>query len=374
MENGVHLPPDTGKHFSLMNDHIPSLHDPLPLKSPEPLQRPVTNGKATLHDESTLTEKLTTRSLARVPPSGVWAPAITFFDPTTNEIDISAQARYFSYLSKTGLAGLVVLGTNAETFLLTREERKLLLETARAACGPSYPIMAGVSGHSTKQVLEFVQDAVDAGSDYVLLLPPAYFGKAITPAVIEGFFADVAKQSPLPIVIYNFPTVCNGIDLDSTTIARLANANRNIVGVKLTCGAVAKIIRLAATFPPERFAIYGGQADFLIGGLASGSAGTIAGFANVFPKTIVRIYDLYTQGKMKEASELHRRAALAEQSCKSGIAAVKFAVGLRTARAAGLEGAEGLVRPRRPYLEPTEAEKRVIGEMIGGLVEVEDSL
>lgn len=310
----------------------------------------------------------------RVPPSGVWAPAITFFDHSTDTLDTESQAKYYSYLSKTGLAGLVILGTNAETFLLTREERKTLLETARKATGPDFPIMAGVGGHGTKQVLEFIADAADAGANYVLLLPPAYFGKQTTPAVINGFFDDVAKQSPLPIVIYNFPVVTNGIDLDSATITNLAKKHSNIIGVKLTCGAVAKITRLAAEFPAGEFATYGGQSDFLIGGLASGSAGTIAGFANVFPKTIVRIYDLYNEGKFKEALELHKHAALAEQPCKAGISAVKYAAALNTAKLAGIEGAEEKLKPRRPYLPPSDAEKKVIEEQTAGLVSIEASL
>ncbi|RYP66379.1 hypothetical protein DL769_006041 [Monosporascus sp. CRB-8-3] len=313
-------------------------------------------------------------SLPKVPPSGVWAPAITFFDHSTDTLDTESQAKFYSYLSKSGLAGLVVLGTNSETFLLTREERKTLLETARRACGPSYPIMAGVGGHSTKQVLEFIADAADAGANYALLLPPAYFGKQTTPAVIDSFFNDVAKESPLPIVIYNFPAVCNGIDLDSATIARLAKTHSNIVGVKLTCGAVAKITRLAAELPSEQFATFGGQSDFLIGGLASGSAGTIAGFANVFPKTIVQIYNLYKEGKFQEAMDLHKKAALAEQPCKAGIASVKYAAALNTAKAAGIEGALEKLKPRRPYTEPSDAAKKVIESQIAGLVSVEASL
>jgi 4-hydroxy-2-oxoglutarate aldolase len=321
-----------------------------------------------------LTPEATTASVPQVPPSGVWAPAITFFDHSTDTLDTDAQAKYYSYLSKCGLAGLVILGTNAETFLLTREERKTLLETARKACGPSYPIMAGVGGHSTKQVLEFIADAADAGANYVLLLPPAYFGKQTTPAVIDSFFNDVAKASALPIVIYNFPTVCNGIDLDSATITRLAKTHSNIVGVKLTCGAVAKITRLSAELPADRFATFGGQSDFLIGGLAAGSMGTIAGFANVFPKTIVHIYDLYQDGKFQEAMELHKKAALAEQPCKAGIASVKYAAALNTAKAAGIEDALEKLKPRRPYIETSEAERRVIESQIAGLVSIETSL
>lgn len=315
--------------------------------------------------------------IASVPPSGVWAPTITFFNhDDTDTIDTASQSKYYTYLStQTGLAGLVVLGTNAETFLLTREERKHLLQTARQACGPTYPIMAGVSGHSTKQVLEFIADAKEAGSNYALLLPPAYFGKQTTPAVISSFFDDVAAASPLPIVIYNFPAVCNGIDLDSATIARLAQKHSNvIVGVKLTCGAVAKITRLAAELPAQKFATFGGQSDFLIGGLAAGSMGTIAGFANVFPKTIVKIYTLYQAGKIKEAMELHKQAALAEQPCKAGIASVKYAAALNTAKAAGIENAVEKLKPRRPYLEPSEAEKKSIEAQIEGLVRIEAGL
>ncbi|KAL4943534.1 hypothetical protein BDV06DRAFT_221097 [Aspergillus oleicola] len=308
------------------------------------------------------------------PPSGVWAPAITFFNHSTDELDTNAQSAYYHYLSTTGLAGLVILGTNAETFLLTRTERKTLLTTARHAVGPGFPIMAGVSGHSTKQVLEFISDAKDSGADYALLLPPGYFGKQSTMDIVREFYEDVASKSCLPIVIYNFPAVVNGVDIDSATIAGLARKYDNIVGVKLTCGSVAKITRLSAELQEGKFAAYAGQSDFLIGGLAAGGAGTIAGFANVFPRTIVRIYDLYQQGKVKEAMELHKKAALAEQPCKAGIASVKYAAGITTARRAGISGAEEKLRPRRPYRELDEKGKKGVVEGIEGLLGVEEAL
>lgn len=68
-----------------------------------------------------------------VPPSGIWCPAVTLFDPETDTLDIPSQKKYFALLARSGLAGLLVLGTNAETFLLTREERKALLVAAREA-------------------------------------------------------------------------------------------------------------------------------------------------------------------------------------------------------------------------------------------------
>lgn len=316
-----------------------------------------------------------------IPASGVWCPAVTFFNHEEDSLDLHAQSQYFSYLSKTGLAGLVILGTNSEAFLLTREERHQLISTARSAVGPDFPLMAGVGSHSTKQSLELAQDAAAAGADYLLVLPPAYFGKATSMGVVKRFFSEMAAKSPLPIVIYNFPGVCNGVDMDSETMTAIVresaaanNGKSNVVGVKLTCASVGKITRLAATHKPDEFAIYGGQSDFLIGGLASGSAGCIAAFANVFPKVTAKIYDLYSKGQFKKAMELQQKAALAESPCKSGIASTKYAVASFSAVAAGIDEAEEKLKPRHPYEPVPEGSKKAIKQAMSDVAEIEQGL
>lgn len=324
---------------------------------------------------------ITVSAQPHVPPSGVWCPAVTFFQHETDTLDLAAQSQYFKYLSQTGLAGLVILGTNSEAFLLTREERAQLIATARAAVGPNFPLMAGVGAHSTKQTLEFAQDAAAAGANYLLVLPPAYFGKATSMSVVKRFFADVAAKSPLPIVVYNFPGVCNGVDMDSETITAIARdsaaangGSSNVVGVKLTCGSVGKITRLAASFGADEFATFGGQSDFLIGGLAAGSAGCIAAFANVFPKLAARVYALYRDGRVDEAIKLQRLAALAESPIKAGVASTKFAVATYSAPLAGVESPEEKLLPRHPYEGVGEAVKKAVRENMAEAAAVEKSL
>ncbi|KAL2856631.1 hypothetical protein BJY01DRAFT_203172 [Aspergillus pseudoustus] len=320
-------------------------------------------------------------SLPHVPPAGVWVPAVTPFNHETDTIDVEAYKKYCKYLSQ-HLTGLVILGTNAEAFLLTRDERAQAIRIAREAVGTNYPIMAGVGAHSTKQVLELANDAAEAGANYLLVLPPAYFGKATTPSVVKRFFADIAAKAPLPIVVYNFPGVTNGVDIDSDTIVEIvrasaaASGNRksNVVGVKLTCAQVGKITRLTAAFGPDEFAVFGGQSDFLIGGLSVGSAGCIAAFANVVPKTIMRIYRLYKEGKVDEALALHRKAALAESPCKSGIASTKFAAAIVSASRAGIENAENKFKPRTPYEEAGEAAKTNVKKVMAEIIAIEDRL
>ena len=309
------------------------------------------------------------------PAPGVWCPAVTFYEPTTGSLDLVAQKQYFWYLSKSGLTGLVVLGSNAEAFLLTRDEKIAIMKAARAAVGPDYPLMMGVSGFSVAQVLENMQDALAAGANYGLLLPAAYYGPATSKEVTVGFYSEIAQKSDLPIVIYNFPGICNGVDLDSVTIADLAKRNTGkIVGVKLTCGSVAKITRLCAELPSESFSVYAGQADWLVAGLAVGSAGCVSAFSNVFPKVCSKIYKLYTSGKTEEALELHRKAALAESPIKAGIAPTKHAVSQYSAKAAGIENAEEKLKPRRPYQPVGDAIKASVKTAMDDLAGIEKGL
>ncbi|KAK5729169.1 hypothetical protein LTR15_002311 [Elasticomyces elasticus] len=157
-------------------------------------------------------------------------------------------------------------------------------------------------------------------------------------------------------------------------MAALARKHKNIVGVKLTCASVGKITRLAAEFTNSEFAIFGGQSDFLLGGMAVGSAGCIAAFANVFPKSIKRIYDLYKEGKHEDAMKIHRVAALAESLSKSGIANTKYAASLTSAKSAGIDGAGEKLRPRRPYEPPGAEAKKDIEAKMQEMMKIEASL
>ena len=247
------------------------------------------------------------------------------------------------------------------------------MRTARSAVGPKYPLIMGISGFSVAQVLENITVAMACGANYGLLLPAAYYGSAATSKeVVLGFYDEVARKSDLPIIIYNFPGLCNGVDMDSNMIAELAKRHDGkIVGVKLTCGSVAKITRLCAELPSDKFSVFAGQADWLVAGLAVGSAGCVSAFSNVFPGVCSEIYKLYVEGKREEALELQRKAALAESPIKAGIAPTKYAVSVYSAKEAGIEEAESKLMPRRPYLPVGEEMKAGVRRAMDGLVEIE---
>jgi dihydrodipicolinate synthase/N-acetylneuraminate lyase len=125
-----------------------------------------------------------------------------------------------------------------------------------------------------------------------------------------SFFQDVANASPVPIVIYNYPPAAGGIDLSSDAITQLSQ-HPNIVGCKLTCGNTGKLNRIAAATraatpsePGSGFMCMGGSADFLLQTLVGGGSGIIGGFANIAPKSCVKLLDLFEAGNLKEARKL----------------------------------------------------------------------
>ena len=113
-------------------------------------------------------------------------------------------------------------------------------------------------------------------------------------------------------MIYNYPGVTAGIDLDSDFLYDLAQ-HPNIVGVKLTCASVGKLTRLVLSTNADEFAVFGGQADFLVASLAVGSAGCIGGVCNIAPKASVEIFRSYQKGDVQTAKKAQKIVAMGER-------------------------------------------------------------
>lgn len=188
--------------------------------------------------------------------------------------------------------------------------------------------------------------------------------------VIKSFFLDVATESPVPILIYNFPAVAQGIDLDSTLISGLSESHPNIVGCKLTCGNLGKLHRIAhsPSCPPSKFAPFAGKSDFFLHGLVAGSNGVIAAAANFAPRVHVKLLEKYDQGDLKGAQELQTTLSDADWVLvQLGVAGLKAALAKYYGYGAG--------RSRRPLTSGGEAVQTALegdaGRVLQGLVELE---
>ncbi|KAJ0293327.1 hypothetical protein CBS470a_001929 [Colletotrichum nupharicola] len=233
-----------------------------------------------------------TSTLHRPLPRGIYTPLPTFFLPS-EDVDLDAFATHVRHVAAAGTVP-VVAGSAGEAPHLSADERTQLIKTARSSLDEGglqhVPIVAGIGAPSTRETIELAKKAEAAGADYAMVLPPGYYGGQLgSPAgrlALTKFFVDVAEASPLPVILYNFPAVSGGIDLDSDLIVDVMKGSDNVVGVKLTCASVGKITRINAvvsapsfmeTYPRRRqgdnFKIIDGFIDILLPSIASGAAG-----------------------------------------------------------------------------------------------------
>ncbi|KAI9748800.1 MAG: L-threo-3-deoxy-hexylosonate aldolase [Chaenotheca gracillima] len=308
--------------------------------------------------------------------AGVYAPMLTFFDPATENLDLPAIRKHVVRLATDGLVGLVTMGSNGEAVHMNREERRQVTETTRQALDGAgftkFPIIVGAAEQSVRGSVELCKDAAAAGADYVLVIPPSYFRAAMNEDTLYDYFIGIADQSPLPVMLYNYPGAVAGIDMDSDFMIKLAE-HRNIVGVKFTCGNNGKLTRVAAATnaltPKDNgsgFMALGGMADFTLQTMVSGGSGIISGGANVFPKVCVDVFNLYNQGKIEEAQKAQKLLSQGDWVLtKAAIPGTK----------AALQHYFGYgAYPRRPLQRLTEAKTKTLVDQVGPIMKKEQSL
>src|SRR6266704_6027384 len=235
---------------------------------------------------------------------GIYPPLPTFFDQQ-DELDLVTLRRHIQRLAESGVAGYVVMGTNGEAVHLTKEERAQVIEAARDAAGEHALILAGCGEQSTRATIANCQQAARSGANAALVLPPFYFKGRMDSRALTAHYRAVADSSPLPVVIYNMPASTAGLDLDATTISTLAE-HPNIIGVKDSAGNMAKLAQIVATTSvagegTKHFSVFAGSAGYLLPALVVGAVGAVAALANIFPREVCRVQELFKTGQLEEA-------------------------------------------------------------------------
>lgn len=177
-------------------------------------------------------------SHAAAPPKGIYPPCVTFLNDDES-IDFGSITKHVLRLAAGGVVGLVIHGSNGEAVHLDNAERSAIIKHVRSTLDSNgfnhLVIIAGCGAASKRATVQLTKEAEEAGAAFALILPPNYWSGAMTKPVLTSYFKEVADESPLPVMLYNFPLVANGINLDSDTMIELSK-HRNIVGTKLTCG------------------------------------------------------------------------------------------------------------------------------------------
>jgi len=283
--------------------------------------------------------------------NGIYTPIVTPFDEK-EEIDYGKLKHNLDKWSRTGLDGIVVLGSNGEFVYLSEAEKLQVIEFTVKNFTKDKKIIAGASCESTRETISLAKKAAALGVDAVLLLPPNYYKGGMKEEILYRHFTDVADECPVPVMLYNMPGN-TGINLTSGLIARLAR-HPNIVGIKDTGGNVVQIAETVRD-TPEDFAVFAGNTGYLLPALAVGARGATLALANILPDECCRLVSLAKEGRFDEAKALQLKLLKinALVTATYGVAGLKAALDLL-----GYQG--GL--PRRPLRPAGDEVKAVIRE------------
>lgn len=296
-------------------------------------------------------------------PNGIYPPVPTFFDEHEN-LDLETLRKHLLRLAGSGIAGYVLMGSNGEAVHLSNDERKQVIETARAVTQEMNTagsdesgtlLIAGCGDSSTRATIAHCVQAAHCGADFALVLPPFYYRGRMDTQPLFTHYSTVADHSPLPILIYNMPANTAGLDLSAQFIRTLAE-HPNIVGVKDSAGNVAKLTQIIASVP-STFHVFAGSASYLLPALAVGACGAVAALANIFPQEVCDIQALFEAGQLDEARTLQARLIPINDAVTSGYGVAGLKAGLELV--AGYGGS-----PRLPLLPLNVQERTQLAELV----------
>ena len=241
--------------------------------------------------------------------SGVGAAMVT---PFTREgrIDYQALERMVDYVIDGGVDYIVALGTTAETPTLYIQERAVVARYIIDRAAGRVPIVLGVGGNSTSEVLDQLREIDLRGADAILSVTP-YYNKPSQEGLYQHFKV-VSEHSPLPIILYNIAGR-TGVNMTAETTLRITRDFHNIIGIKEASGDIAQIQEIIDR-RPEGFLVLSGDDGIAVEVIRRGGDGVISVAVNAFPQRFMELIRLARAGCFEEAAAAYAPLAEAVKS------------------------------------------------------------
>ncbi|MFT6849371.1 MAG: 4-hydroxy-tetrahydrodipicolinate synthase [Sphingobacteriales bacterium] len=230
---------------------------------------------------------------------GTGVAMVTPFN-TDESIDFIGLKKLIDHLIDGGVDYLVVLGTTGETATLTKNEKQQVFQAVADANHGRVPLVAGLGGNFTAEVVEAVSNFKIVGYEAILSVSP-YYNKPTQEGIYQHYKA-VAEASNLPIIMYNVPGRTGSNMLPSTTL-RLAQVD-NIIGMKEACGNMEQIMAIIKD-RPKGFLVISGDDLLTQPIIMAGGDGVISVVGNVAPKIFSNMVRFAMAGNMKSSQINH---------------------------------------------------------------------
>ncbi len=217
-----------------------------------------------------------------------------------NQVDTEALSRIVNYVIDGGVDFIVVLGTTSEAPTLTKEEKQLVKQTIIAANRGRLPLVIGIGGNNTQNVIEEIKQT-DLSEFVAILSVTPYYNKP-SQSGLYAHFGAIARESSLPIILYNVPGR-TGVSMTAETVLRLANDFSNIIAIKEASGNMVLDMNILKA-SSDHFSFLSGDDTTTLLSVYMGGVGAISVIGIAYPNEFSRMVRLGLEGKIGEANKL----------------------------------------------------------------------
>ena len=217
------------------------------------------------------------------------------------EIDWDGLKKLIQHLSEGKVDYLVVMGTTGENVALSKSEKQQVFSFVAQNNYANLPLVAGIGGNNTNDVLDALTSTDLIGYQAILSVSP-YYNKPNQEGIFQHY-SLIAEKSPLPVILYNVPGR-TGMNVSAKTTIRLANAYKNIIGIKEASGNMEQMMQIIKD-KPEGFEVISGDDGLALPLIAAGAIGVISVVANAFPRDFSAMVKFCLQGDFISARPLH---------------------------------------------------------------------
>jgi 4-hydroxy-tetrahydrodipicolinate synthase len=214
------------------------------------------------------------------------------------EIDYASLGRLLKHVSQGGVEYLVVMGTTGESATLSAEEKSEVLSFVKKNNTTGLPIVYGLGGNNTKELLEQIAHTDWNGIDAILSVSP-YYNKPSQAGIYEHY-KTIADACPVPVILYNVPARTSS-NITAATTLKLAR-HPNIIGTKEASGDMVQCMEIARSKPAD-FLLISGDDLLALPMISFGAVGVISVLANAFPAPFTQMIRQALSGNFYESSQ-----------------------------------------------------------------------
>ena len=228
-------------------------------------------------------------------------PAVTTKFTANDKLDFNMFEVNINAQLEAGVSGIILGGTLGEASTLLHEEKKELMQQTVKMVNGQVPVIMNIAEQTTRAAILAANEAEQNGAKGLMILPPMRYNATSHETIT--YFSEVAKNTSLPIMIYNNP-IDYKIEVTLAMFEEILKFD-NIQAVKESTRDISNVTRIINRFN-DRLKILSGVDTLALESLFMGADGWVSGLVDAFPAETVAIYKLAKAGRAQEALAIYR--------------------------------------------------------------------